>query len=145
MEIRRTEPSPIPFAESTYKDWRGTSCAENSLVNTSSDLYELAGLDHERWTILAIDIDAYSHGEPPNWDIRVYAADHRALGVGRFEDWQRAADDHGGSIPVVDVLLHDLEFEDIIRCMKIIGIQLRLGSFDIPLTRTAYADHPEQG
>lgn len=83
-EIRSPDPFPIPSAESTYKDWRGTSCAENSLVNTSSDLYELAGLDHERWTILAIDIDAHSHGAPPDWNIRVYAADRDILAVQRL-------------------------------------------------------------
>jgi len=35
-------------AESSYNDWRGTACAEDSMVVGAGDLYELAGIADER-------------------------------------------------------------------------------------------------
>jgi len=42
-------------AESSYNDWRGTACAEDSMVVGAGDLYELAGIadERERWSSLA--------------------------------------------------------------------------------------------
>lgn len=48
MEIRKKEPTVLGPAESTYDDWKGTACAENSMIIGSGDLYALAGLDGER-------------------------------------------------------------------------------------------------
>ena len=115
------------------------------MVATSGDLYELAGLagEPDRWTILGIEMDAHSHGEDPRWDIRVYAADREELGVESFEDWDQVAAAHGG-IPVVDIALHEAGPDDVIRCLKVLGIQLRNGHVEHPLLHSAYADHPEQ-
>jgi hypothetical protein len=145
VEIRKKEITVLSGAESTYGDWRGTACAENSLMVGASDLYELAGLagERDRWSILGIQMDASSHGADPRWTIRVYAADRLELGVSSFDDWARVAAEHGG-IPVVDILLHEATPEAVIKCMKLVGIQLRRGSLDQPLLHAAYADHPNQ-
>ena len=72
------------------------------MTNTSGDLYELAGLDHDRWQILAIDMTAHSHGEDPRWMVYVYAADRHKHEVTQAEDWEKVAAQHNG-IPVVKV------------------------------------------
>ena len=114
-------------------------------LTVNGDLYELAGLaeDRDRWSILGIEMDAYSHGAEPSWTIRVYAADRHELGIASFDDWARVADEQGG-IPVVDVLLHDATPDDVIKCMKLFGVQLRNGHINQALLHTAYADYPEQ-
>ena len=144
MDIRPTESTTVPDARTTYPDWSGTSCAEDSFINTSGDLYELAGLDHDRWQILAIDLDAYSHGKDPSWSIYVYAADRIKHEVTQAEDWDKVAAQRGG-IPVVKVLLHDVDAADIIKCMKLMSIQLRdRATSPYNLIHTANADHPDQ-
>ena len=144
MDIRPTEPTRVPDARTTYPDWSGTSCAEDSFTNTSGDLYELAGLDHDRWQILAIDMTAYSHGEDPSWNIYVYAADRIEHEVTQAEDWEKVAAQHDG-IPVVKVLLHNVDAGDVIKCMKLMSIQLRDRSTrSHHLIHTANADHPDQ-
>jgi len=146
MDIRSTdEPTTVPDARTTYPDWPGTSCAEDSMINTSADLYELAGLDDGRWQILAIDLDAYSHhGKDPSWNIYVYAADRIKLEVTQTEEWDKVVAQRGG-IPVVKVLLHDVNADDVIKCMKLMSVQLRARSTSsYRLIRAADADHPDQ-
>lgn len=145
MDIRPTEPTTVPDARTTYPDWTGTSCAEDSMINTSADLYELAGLDDGRWQILAIDLDAYSHhGKDPSWSIYVYAADRIKFEVTQTEEWDKVVAQRGG-IPVVKVLLHDVNADDVIKCMKLLSVQLRARSTSsYRLIRAADADHPDQ-
>lgn len=94
-------------------------------------------------SILGIELDAFSHGADPHWTIRVYAADRVELGISSFEDWGRVAAEHGG-IPVVDILLHDATPDALIKCMKLVAIQLRTGGIEQPLLHAGYADHPKQ-
>lgn len=145
MQIRKKEPTILGPAESTYDDWKGTACAETSMVIGSGDLYALAGLGDEpdRWSILGISIDAYSHGADPTWTVRVYAADRHQLDIRNFEDLDRVGKLHGG-IPVVDILLHDVTLVDVIKCMKLFRVQLRNGHLKHGLIHAAYSDHPEQ-
>ncbi len=145
MDIRPTEPTTVPDARTTYPDWTGTSCAEDSMINTSADLYELAGLDDGRWQILAIDLDAYSHhGKDPSWSIYVYAADRIKFEVTQTEEWDKVVAQRGG-IPVVKVLLHDVNADDVIKCMRLLSVQLRARSTSsYRLIRAADADHPDQ-
>ena len=110
------------------------------MTNTSGDLYELAGLDHDRWQILAIDMTAHSHGEDPRWMVYVYAADRIEHEVNQAEDWEKVAARHDG-IPVVKVLLHDVDAADVIKCMKLMSVQLRDGSTRPTLTTRTRTDH----
>jgi len=138
VDIRKKELTVLSGAESSYNDWRGTACAEDSMLVGAGDLYELAGIadERERWSILGIELEAFSHGADPQWTIRVYAADRLELGVSSFEDWARVAAEHGG-IPVVDILLHDATPDAVIKCMKLVGIQLRRGNIEQPLLHAA--------
>ena len=145
MDKRKKDLEVIPEAESAYGDWKGTSCAENSLMVTSGDLYELAGpaAEPDRWPIVGIDIHAHSHGADPRWTIHVYAADLEELGATGVNGLNQVAAKHGG-IPVVDVLLHDATLDDVIKCMKLLNVQLRNSYLQHPLLHAAYADHPAQ-
>lgn len=115
------------------------------MINTSADLYELAGLDDGRWQILAIDLDAYSHhGKDPSWSIYVYAADRIKFEVTQTKEWDKVVAQRGG-IPVVKVLLHDVNADDVIKCMRLLSVQLRARSTSsYRLIRAADADHPDQ-
>ncbi|MGL5823529.1 MAG: hypothetical protein ACRCYU_01510 [Nocardioides sp.] len=145
MDIRSSEPTLL--SEPQYPDagWRGVAAAETSLMTWSNSLYELAGLNDERdrWTILAIDLHAHSHGREPRWTVRVYAADRQELGVSEHSDWAGAAETHGG-IPVTSILLHNVSIEDVLKCWKDFGVQLRAGGVQLPLVETGLADYPEQ-
>lgn len=135
--MERVEP-----ATTTYKDWVGTAAAENSVINTSGDLYELAGLDSRRWTILGIDMHAFSHGEDPRWTVHVYALDTQAEEVSSHETLTTLAE-RRGSLPVKDILLHGVALDDVVRCMKLIHVQLRSPHFpDLDIVERG--DHPEQ-
>ena len=79
----------------------------------------------------------------PRWTVRVYAADRVDLGFKGVEDLDTVAKQHGG-VPVVDILLHDVNLDDIIKCMKLMKIQLRYGHLQQPLLVTGRADYPEQ-
>lgn len=137
MDLEYVQP-----ATTTYHDWVGTAAAENSVLEKSGDLYKLAGLDHDRWSIVAIDMVAFSHGDPSSWDVRVYAVDNVKHEIKTYED-MKALEARRGSLPVVDVLLHEVDLEDIIRCMKVVHFQLRSHGWE-SLDRVSRADHPPQ-
>lgn len=128
--------------ESTYKDMVGEVHVEDSFVNTSLDLYELAGLDHREWSILSVDAFAFSHGAEPKWNVYVNAF--------RKADWDvedyngmKALEAERGSIPVHNILLHDVTFEDYVRTLKSIHFQVKSQGFPLQ-DIVARGDHPEQ-
>lgn len=136
------EREPVEPASTTYKDWVGTAAAENSMIASSGDLHKLAGLDAERWTVVAIDMWAHSHGEPPNWTVIVHAFDREANAAEDFEGMRRLLDERG-SVPVTSVQVHNASLEDVVKCMKVVHFQLRnphLSGLDV-VQRT---DHPPQ-
>ncbi|MBF6446597.1 hypothetical protein IU429_02840 [Nocardia elegans] len=136
------DPFMLQPATTTYKDWVGTAAAENSIVNTSLDLDELAGLKGEDSLILAVDISASSHGAPPDWDVFVYAVERGAHGIKSFEDLERVEAERG-SIPVKEILLHNVSLEDVVRCMKVVHFQLIHPEFQ-KLEVVERGDYPEQ-
>lgn len=135
--MERVEP-----ASTTYQDWVGTAAAENSIIIGSGDLYELAGLDSDRWSILCVDASAYSHGADPQWMVRVYAFDRTAAEVSSHEELKAVAAERG-SVPVKEVLLHNVGLDDIIRCMKTVQVQFRSPHFP-DLDVVERGDHPTQ-
>jgi hypothetical protein len=59
-------------AQARFNDYAGTAAADDAdAVLNSRSLYEIAGLDRERWTIVAIDFSLASTSET----VVVYAAD----------------------------------------------------------------------
>lgn len=130
-------------ASTGYKDWVGTAAAEDSMVKGSGDLHELAGLEPGRWSILAVDTFAHSHGEDPDWHVRIYAFDREAAGNPEFADLEQLAQDRG-SVPVREIALHDVDLDDIIRCMKVVHFQLINPHFST-LEIVDRTDHPIQG
>lgn len=135
--MERVEP-----ASTSYRDWVGTAAAENSIIVGSGDLYELAGLDHERWSILGIDAWANSHGVDPDWTVHVYAFDKTAAEVSSHDELIALAAERG-SVPVTDILLHNVGLDDLIRCMKTVHVQFRSPNF-LELDVVDRGDHPPQ-
>lgn len=128
--------------ESTYKDMVGEIHIEDSFVNSSADLHELAGLDHSEWSILSVDAFAFSHGSEPKWNVYVNAFRKADWGVESYED-MKALEAERGSIPVHNILLHDVTLDDYIRTLKSIHFVVKSQGFpsqDI----VARGDHPEQ-
>jgi hypothetical protein len=129
-------------AGTTYEDWVGSAAAEDSAIKGSGDLYELAGLDHGRWSILSVDIYAFSHGKTPDWHVSVYAVDTEANAIGGYADLKRLEAERG-SIPVTHIALHNVSLEDVVRCMKVVHFQLIKPNFQ-RLDIVGRADFPVQ-
>lgn len=111
-------------ASTSYKDWIGTAAAETSMIKASGDLYELAGVDFETSTIVAVNMWASSHGEDPDWDVSVYVADRTSDEVRKFDD-MKAQEAEFESLPVRHIELHNVSLEDVVKCMKVVEFQLR--------------------
>ncbi|TDP29860.1 hypothetical protein [Nocardia ignorata] len=125
-----------------YNDYIGVGAIEDSLVNTSLNLKELAGLNDGDWTIVGIEADAYSHGDPPRWTIGVYALNRREYNVTSFEDWQKLQAERG-ALPVKHILLHDVDFETLVRTTK--GVHLQFLNPNVTkLEIVERGDHPPQ-
>ncbi|WP_447646749.1 hypothetical protein [Nocardioides zeae] len=137
----RVDPQPLEPAGTTYPDWRGTVAAEDSLITASNDLYDLAGLKHDDWTILALEIFTVSHGKEPNWDVRVYACNRSEHGVDSYEDLRRL--EESGGVPVREILLHNVGLEDVVKSMKLVTFQLLRRDFE-NLVIVEKDDHPSQ-
>lgn len=120
----------------------GTAAAENSFIVGSGDLYKLADLDPAQWSVLAVDAWAYSHGADPEWTVHVYAVDKTAIRVTSHEEL-KAVSDERGSVPVTDIKLQGVSFDDVIRCMKTVHVQLRSPNFP-ELDVVDRSDHPQQ-
>ncbi|MFE2754031.1 hypothetical protein ACFXGA_18735 [Actinosynnema sp. NPDC059335] len=129
-------------AGTTDDDWVGTAGAEDSVIKGSGSLYELSGLDVNRWSILAVDASAYSHGAEPEWTVHVYAVDRQAEEVKSYEDLAALAA-RRGSVPVKEVLVHNVSFDDVIKCMKVVHVQLISPNFP-KLDVVERGDHPAQ-
>jgi hypothetical protein len=140
--MRKIDPRLVTPASTTYPDWHGTTAAEGSMIDGSNDLHELAGLDHEEWSILGLEISGFSHGKPPSWDVRVYAFNRREFGVDDHEGLKQLEAERG-AVPVREILLHEVDFDDIVRSMKLVGMQFLRRGFD-RLETVELGDHPPQ-
>lgn len=139
------DPYDLGPIQSSYTDYIGTTVAERSAVKKSGNMYELAGLDRERWLILGWDVHAFSHGAPPRWRVSVYAFDREANdmhGPGRHEDLKEL-EAREGALPVTEVFLHDVDFEDVIKCMKSVSMRFLSRNFQ-NLRVIDRGEHPAQ-
>lgn len=111
------------------------------MIMGSNDLYEMAGLDHESWAILGIEVSGFSHGKSPSWDVHVYACDTAENQVAGYEDLKQLERD--GGIPVHDIKLHDVPFDEVVKAMKLVGMQFLRRDFT-KLTVVELGDNPPQ-
>lgn len=126
----------LPPAETSYRDWIGTAAAEHSLLGSSGNLNDLAGLD-DSWIIVAIDAWTFSHGKDPYWRVKISAV--------AGDDWknQEQIVAQRGSLPVRNVEVHGASLDDVIRCMKVVHFQLRRPHAPT-LDVAERTDHPPQ-
>lgn len=127
-----------------HVNWRGTASAEDDAVH-GPDLYDIAKLDRERWTILAVDLDASGHA-PVFETVRVHAFDRFRSFLPDHDDFMALADEQG-SVPVTTFLLHDVRWADLIGGLRGLRVQLRRSDVydaDRELRVVELADIPPQ-
>lgn len=101
-----TEHQVLGPATAGWSDYVGTAAAEDAVaVLGSPSLYELAGVDRERWTILGIDIAVNETTE-----VVVYAFDRQAHGLVSIEQIERLGWE-SGQIPVTAFEVDDAQVE----------------------------------
>lgn len=90
-------------ASAHWNDYVGTAAADDAdaLLNARS-LYQLAGMDRERWTIVGIDIDRWESDHR----VTVYAFDRRRHPVETYSDLLQLAE-RTGQVPVTAFRLDD--------------------------------------
>lgn len=82
-------------ASAGWSDYVGTAAAEDAVATLGSpSLYELAGVDRERWTILGIDIAVDT-----TTSVTVYAFDRQSSGLASIDEIERLGWE-SGQIPV---------------------------------------------
>jgi hypothetical protein len=90
-----TEHQVLGPASAGWSDYVGTAAAEDAVATLGSpSLYELAGVDRERWTILGIDLAV-----DETTAVTVYAFDRQTHGGVSIEDIERLGWE-SGQIPV---------------------------------------------
>jgi hypothetical protein len=93
-------------ATAGWSDYVGTAAAEDAVATLGSpSLYELAGVDRERWTILGIDISVDT-----TTAVVVYAFDRQRHGLVSVEEIERLGWD-SGQIPVTAFEVADAHVE----------------------------------
>jgi hypothetical protein len=89
-------------ATAGWSDYVGTAAAEDAVATLGSpSLYELAGVDRERWTILGIDIAVDEATE-----VVVYAFDRATHGVVSVDEIEQLGWS-SGQIPVTAFVVPD--------------------------------------
>ena len=93
-------------ATAGWSDYVGTAAAEDAIATLGSpSLYELAGVDRERWTILGIDISVNETTE-----VVVYAFDRDTHGLVGIDEIERLGWE-SGQIPVTAFAVADTHVE----------------------------------
>jgi hypothetical protein len=116
-----SRPHALGPATSHWNDYVGTAAADDAAVtlNTPS-LYELAGIDRDRWTILGVDLVAADH----TVTAAVYAIDRDAHNVTDTIDIEEIGRD-AGEIPVSRFEIADPHLEEFVeRAFRRISIRL---------------------
>jgi hypothetical protein len=101
-----TEHQVLGPATAGWSDYVGTAAAEDAVATLGSpSLYELAGVDRERWTILGIDIAV-----DQTTAVVVYAFDRRTHAVASIDEIERLGWE-AGQIPVTAFPVSDAGVE----------------------------------
>ena len=95
------EPTRLAAASTTWNDYVGTAAADDADVLTGGhSLYELAGLDRDRWVVVAVDL-AVRNADP---EVVIYAVDRWSEGAGEPFDIDEVIGSRG-QVPVTAVRL----------------------------------------
>ena len=107
-------------ATAGWSDYVGTAAAEDApALLGSPSLYELAGVDRERWTILGIDIAV-----DDETSVTVYAFDRQTHGLVTMDEIERLGWD-SGQIPVTAFPVPVAQAEDFVQdAFKRVSIRL---------------------
>lgn len=125
-------------ASVTYDDWHGTAQLDH---RSNVSLYELVGIDHNKWMIIGLDIG----GGEQHHELRVLAIDRQYIPEGG-DVLPKVAAMNNGEIPVTDFLIHDADPYEILRAIThAFDLRLRLKrTVDYPIRIEETADISEQ-
>jgi hypothetical protein len=132
----------VRMATASYEDWTGNAVAEKSMAHMDQ-LYELFGLDMDSWWVLAIDAFASGRRDVPDWTVRVYAFDRAGNAANDYGAMMKIAEERG-SVPVTEVLVHNVTLDDIAKLMKVTHIHLRDRNAPPNIDIIDRGDHPPQ-
>jgi hypothetical protein len=114
------EPFVWREAEVTYPDFRGTAQLDEKKTGTNG--LTLAGIDHEKWLVVGINIGG---GEGAH-ELRVVAVDKEPIPVDVENIFDFLLQKHG-HIPVTELLLHDVDPYEVLKSLTHV-FELRLRS-----------------
>lgn len=98
-------------AHCQYDDYVGTAAADDAdPVLGGQSLYEMAGIDPDRWTILGVGLSRWQKHNVG----RVYALDRLENHVNGSADLLDLVDRNGGSVPVKRFHLKGQNFQDLV-------------------------------
>ena len=117
--------------------WRGVARLE--LRRTELSLEESVGLTPADWKIVGMDLG----GGECDHGLRVMAV-HRSDIPAGDSALDQLVDINGGSIPVTEFLIHDVNpYDFLLSITKIFGLHLRINQFaTLPLRVVMHADSP---
>lgn len=133
------DPYLLEPAHVQLDEYLGTVAAEHDITIHGDDLYEVVGLDRDKWTILGIEF--YDGTGPQHGSVDVYAIDREAHDVHSYDRLREIADGDG-ALPVTHFAVHGVRPEQISqRVFKRYKVQLRSASTaDVELRVEAQGD-----
>lgn len=118
-------------SEESHFDFAGAIHLEDSLGIDSPELYDLLGIDGDRWTIVAINAlprsGEWVDSNLTDDDIRVYAVDEQGPPLEQRESG--GVGKPRGHFEVVEFYVHHLSFADVLRTMKSTSISVKAREF----------------
>ena len=138
---RNVEPYSWGEARVTYADWKGTAQVDER--KTGQTLNEIVGLDYDQWLIVGLEFGGGEHAH----SLSVLAVSREIVPEGG-DVLPTIAAANGGTIPVTEFLIHDLDPYQVLRQIShMLDLRLRLARIadsNIPVHVVALGDVPEQ-
>ena len=133
-------PAIIP---TPHVDYHGNANLYLHTTPQATTLYELTGIDEQRWHIVGMNLHTGgNHAAHRRDSVYVYAVDKLAQAK---EGRPVLGTDPGGDLPVVSFLCPDLTLQDIFDNAADVEISFRLASVaNTPLWETGLAEDPPQ-
>ncbi|PPF25625.1 hypothetical protein C5C34_02120 [Rathayibacter rathayi] len=92
----------------------GTAAAEKDVHVGSEDLFGVIGLDRDRWSILAIDLNGGTSSTRGRDEVTVDALDRVKHGIYSHDALLRLAAEREGVLPVTNFLVHGVAADRIV-------------------------------
>lgn len=126
-------------ASAYWNDYVGTAAADDAAaVLSAPSLYQMAGLDRDRWTIVSIDIERAD----AEHRVTVYACDRQQDGLAGQADLADLGRQSGG-LPVTAFHLDDPDRVEVFRLEAFKRLAIRLTARGLADTRLTVSRHEQ--